>query len=145
MQAKYVSNDKFSAFKNNTPETIYEVFDSKSDSACYEVYLFGEHLGGWHKSRFKIISEPTLEQQLQTAKNKVAEIEAKIEAAKPKVGQKYRHRNGSIWMIVQVNGCFVLICIEDNRAIDTGKAYGGIHSNIDYVFDGFDHNFTLIP
>ena len=93
----------------------------------------------------KEVAEQSLEQQLQSAKLRVSELEAKIEATKPKIGQKYRHRTNSIWMIVEVRGGFALICIEDNIHSDTGKAYGGVRSNINDVFDGFDYNFTLLP
>jgi hypothetical protein len=141
MKAKCIDRPSWPKFSN--PDSIYDVHESPKDSACYDVYLDGEYLEGWLKHRFLIIQE-TLEEQLQSAKLRVSELEAKIEATKPKVGQKYRHSDGSIYMICMVGPQYALICIADDENYIGDSYYGHLTDSIDQL-PLMTKNFTLLP
>jgi hypothetical protein len=142
MKAKCIRRPSWPQFSN--PDSIYDVQESPTDSACYDVYLNGVYLEGWLKDRFVIIEE-SLEEQLQSAKLRVSEIEAKIEATKLKIGQKYQHESGDIYFLALVECKYVLICIEGQEAY-LGKCYSSPVACIGNVFCGNkDYCFTLLP
>lgn len=68
----------------------------------------------------------------------------KINANKPKVGQKYRSYD-AIFMIADINGKYTLVCIEDNQDIELGCSYDHrLHDKIDDVFGEHRKYFTLL-
>lgn len=143
MKVKCINNRDLPWGENLTVGKVYEVLEKMNgDHVC--IQNDNGVCTGYLNHRFEEVAS-TLEEQLQSAKLRVSELESQIEARKPKIGQKYRHRTGSIWMIVRVARGFALICIEDNINSETGKAYGDIRLNINDVFDGFNDNFTLLP
>ena len=67
---------------------------------------------------------------------------------KPKVGQKYKHNDGSLHLLVIVGNEYALVCYDDEDCKDygwVGTSYG-CHSckKIKDVFGGYEDYFTLI-
>ena len=143
MKVKCINNRDLPWGEKLTVGKVYEVVKSEND------HFLVKNDDGWTlrylSSRFEEVP-PTLEEQLQSAKLLVSEIEAQIEAAKPKVGQKYQHSNTDIYLLCKIRDQFCLVKIERNGGNDpVGETYGSLYSNIEQVFSGHDKHFTLLP
>ena len=144
MKVKCINNEKLPCGEKLTVGKEYEVIEVAGDHYLIENDNNPNRPTGYMCSRFEVVT-PDLEEQLQTAKNKVQELEAQIEAAKPKVGQKYKHSCGAIYMICVVNGRCVLICIE-NDPFYLGCSYTPcLFNNAEEVFGTCERLFTLVP
>lgn len=115
-------------------------------------------------SRFEKVEEKSLEIQLQEARDLVADLRTQIDAAydeinrlgqlqretslKIEVGQKYKHDDGSIYMVCMVGQQYALICIEEEDKEDQkylGDAYHGqLFDFREDVFGNTKEYFTLL-
>jgi hypothetical protein len=142
MKVKCINNKELPCNEKLTVGKVYEVLEELSGDHISVKNDDGYELG-YLRSRF----EPTLEdleEQLQSAKLRVSELEAKIEAQKPKIGQKYKHSDGSIYMLCMVGSKYALICIADDENYIGDSYYGNLTDSIDEL-PLMTKNFTLLP
>jgi len=145
MKVKCINNDRLPYGEKLTIGKEYEVIEVINENH-YRITNDNGISTGYKMSRFETVSLP-LEEQLQEAKNKVSEIEAQIDAQRLKVGQKYKHKDGGIYMIFGLGGQFGLVCVDygSDSYYFMGQSYApALFNTTKEVFDGNDEYFTLL-
>ena len=117
----------------------YEVIGS-----CESSYIIENEYGhrlGYMKSRFVEIK--SLEEQLEEAKALVEDLEEQIENNKIKIGDKYKHRCGNIYMITTMGtGWYIPVCIKGDSM---GYTYGvTTFESPEDCFGGNEEFFTKV-
>jgi hypothetical protein len=143
MKVKCIDSNLLSSPHELTIGKEYEVL--KEDCNCYTIKNDNGVQVNYYRCRF----EKSLEDQLKEAESLVESLKVKIKEQIPKlkVGQKWRHQDGYIYMIFKLQGKFALVCVDGHNGdfSDIGATYGGkLHDKIEDVFYGAKHLFTLI-
>jgi len=140
MKLKCISIDEIPHDEKLTLGKIYET----QGEALDDHYLIKEdnnQIYNYNKSRFEVV-EISLEEELKAAKQKVKDLEEKIEANRIKVGQKYK-TNGVVFMIADIGGKYTLVCVDGG--FELGCSYDdALHDKIEDVFRDHRKYFTLI-
>jgi len=140
MKVKCINNKDLPWGGNLTVGKVYEVLENLSNDHIRVQNDNGVCTGYWNRRLEEVV--PTLKEQLESAKLRVSEIEAQIEAQKPKIGQKYRHKRGDTYFLAKVNNGYVLISIEGENQF--GYNYCSPTASIEGAFGGCKEFFTLI-
>jgi hypothetical protein len=149
MKLKCINNKGIPDGEVLTEGKIYEGESSKYALNHYIVENDNGHKLGYLNSRFEeVAEEKDLKAELKAAKELVACLEAqiqeKVDANKPKVGQRYKHVEGCTYMVAEVNKKFILVCIESDCGW-VGMTYTEKHYNdIKDVFGGCDKLFKFL-
>jgi hypothetical protein len=141
MKVKCINTDCLPCNENLTVGKIYEAKEALYTSNHYLVINDdGYELGYW-KYRFEKVKD--LDAELKEAKQKVKDLENQIEEInRPKVGQRYKNKLGSCYVVSKVNNRFALVCYEGSNI---GGIYGHVcHLYIDDIFNGCRSYFTLL-
>lgn len=87
-----------------------------------------------------------IDKELEAAEKRVETIKAAIkrEAAKIKVGDKFKHGGGNSYVIAKIGGSYALVCYESPDNNSCGVCYCGARTEIDGVFSDFRGKFTKI-
>lgn len=127
------------------PVTLNKVYEVAEDIGLqFRIIADNGKKLDYNKGRFRIIGEEEyLEIKLKEAKQKVKDLEDKIEEInKPKVGQRYKNKLGSCYVLAEIDRKFALVSYEGSNI---GGLYGHTsHRYIDDVFNGCKSCFTLI-
>lgn len=131
---------------------MYEVKESHYASSHYLVVNDDGVKLCHYKTRFEVAKDlaadlkadlaADLAADLKATKQLVSDLKEQIAASKPKMGQRYKHDFGDIYMIVFMGVKYTLMCIEGHEA---GRSYDdAFHIEIEDVFDGHSKYFDLI-
>lgn len=123
--------------------TLGKIYEVEKGVIMNNHYLIKEDSGCklyYETNRFEVV-EMSLEDQLKEAEQKVKDLKEQIEANKIKIGQKYRHHCGDVYLLVKIDARFCLVCIEGNHL---GYSYANPCDKIERVFSSFKHKFILI-
>jgi hypothetical protein len=148
MKLKCINNKGIPDGEVLTEGKIYEGEPSMDLTHWIVVNDNGKSLA-YFASRFEeVVEEKDLKAELKAAKELVACLEAqiqeKVDANKPKVGQRYKHVEGCTYMVAEVNKKFILVCIESDYGW-VGMTYTEKHYNdIKDVFGGCDKLFKFL-
>jgi hypothetical protein len=148
MKLKCINAESLPYGENLSEGKIYKGKPSMDLTHWFVVNDNGEELA-YQADRFEeVVKEVDLEAKLKKAKELVACLEAqiqeKVDANKPKVGQRYKHVEGCTYMVAEVNKKFILVCIESDFGW-VGMTYTEKHYNdIKDVFGGCDKLFKFL-
>lgn len=148
MKLKCINAESLPCGENLSEGKIYEGEPSMDLTHWLVVNDNGEELA-YQADRFEeVVEESDLEAKLKKAKELVTYLEARIQekedANKPKLGQRYKHTEGCTYMVAEVNKKFILVCIESDCGWVGGAYTEEAYDNIEDVFGGCEHYFTLI-
>jgi hypothetical protein len=125
---------------------IVEVHEC-SDSEFYDLET-PEGLVGIFKWRVDLIKDPIEEKkkEISDARIKLEVLEKELaEMTAPKQGQKYKHKDGAIYLLSLTSQGYCLVCIESKFPEQVGGVYSYCEGKYpENAFQGFRENFTLI-
>ena len=140
MKVKFIDKEGSAHLKLNS---IYEAEDASKE--CFAIFAGGEKLGFFSKERFKILfPEEEIMAEIKETEARLSVLREELaNLQKPKVGRKYLHESGDKYILVEVNGEFVLACFDGSFSY-LGGTYGNPTKNIKEVFRGLEDLFSLI-
>ena len=139
MKVKYLGDDTILYTRG-------QIYEARIEG---EGYVVTSQAGQYYEPTWRFEEVSPIEakkKEISDARNSLEKLEKELaEMTAPKQGQKYKHKDGAIYLLSLASQGYCLVCIESEFPEQVGGVYSYCEGKYpENAFQGFRENFTLI-